>query len=51
LREAFVIATSNAAAAEPADFFHDTTSEDWKTESGIKHYQWCGAEGASPFAI
>ena len=51
LREAFVMATSNAAAAEPADFFHDTTPEDWKTESGIKHYQWCGAEGASPFAI
>ncbi len=48
LREAFDIVTSNSAAAEPTDFFHDTTPEDWKSESGVKHYPWCGAEGAFP---
>jgi alpha-galactosidase len=51
LREAFAIVTSTAAAAEPADFFHDTTPEDWKTQEGLKHYFWCAAEGAFPFTV
>jgi alpha-galactosidase len=51
LREAFAIVTSTAAAAEPADFFHDTTPEDWKTQEGLKHYSWCAAEGAFPFTV
>jgi alpha-galactosidase len=51
LREAFAIVTSGTAAAEPADFLHDTTPEDWKTNDRMKQYQWCGAEGGFPFTV
>ncbi len=51
LREAFAIVTSTAAAAEPANFFHDTTPEEWKAGSVLKRYKWCEMEGASPFSI
>jgi len=51
LREAFAAVTSPEPGAEPADFFHDTTPEDWKLRGGLKHYSWCGAAGASPFPI
>ncbi len=51
LREAFAIVTSAAAPAEPADFFHDTTPEHWKSDGGLKRYEWCGADGAFPFMV
>ena len=51
LREAFAIVTSDAAGAEPVDFFHDTTPEEWKTNRASKRYKWCGAEGAYPFTV
>jgi alpha-galactosidase len=51
LREAFATFTSAVAGAEPADFFHDTTPEMWKTFSGVRRYQWCGTEGAFPFTV
>lgn len=51
LREAFATFASAGAAAEPADFFRDTTPETWKTDSGLKRYQWCGAEGSLPFTV
>jgi hypothetical protein len=49
LREAFAEVTSPGPGAEPADFLHDTTPEDWKQSSGLHHYSWSGAAGASPF--
>jgi alpha-galactosidase len=51
LREAFATFASPGAGAVPADFFHETTPEIWKTGGNLKRYQWCGADGARPFTI
>ena len=51
LRQAFAEVTAPGPGAEPADFVHDTTPEDWKQSSGLKHYSWSGAAGASPFPV
>lgn len=51
LRQAFEIVTANSDAAEPVDFFHDTTPENWKSHAGSKHYPWCAADGALPFTV
>ncbi|MGA7858442.1 MAG: hypothetical protein WCA11_10975 [Terracidiphilus sp.] len=51
IREAFDLVTSNSVAAVPADFFHDTTPEDWKSDTSLEHYPWCGDEGALPFTV
>jgi len=51
LREAFATVTSAEPGAEPTDFFHDTTPENWTQKAGLKHYSWSGAAGASPFKL
>jgi alpha-galactosidase len=51
LREAFAIFTSAAPATEPADFFHDTTPEQWESSQTVQRYRWCMDGGASPFPV
>jgi alpha-galactosidase len=51
LRDAYAMVASAGTSAEPADFFHDTTPELWKSEAGLKRYQWCGTEGSYPFTV
>lgn len=51
IRRAFAEVTSNAKAAEPVDFLHDTTPERWKAAGKEKRYRWCGVDGALPFGV
>jgi alpha-galactosidase len=56
LKEAFALVsatrTNAPPAAEPSDFFHDTTPETWSMGNGkVKQYRWCEQEGAFPFVV
>jgi alpha-galactosidase len=54
LREAFALFASDAGPAEPANLFHGTTPEIWRSKgdgTGEKRYAWSGSEGASPFPL
>jgi alpha-galactosidase len=52
LKDAFALLTSSGPAAEPADFFHETTPETWNIGNGkLQRYVWCDEEGALPFAV
>jgi len=51
LREAFALFASSASPAEPSDFFHDTTPEEWSNAQATQRYHWCSNGGASPFPV
>jgi alpha-galactosidase len=52
IREAFQLASGNAANDEPQDWLLARTPMEWENRAGGKmHYDWLGSEGASPFDI
>jgi alpha-galactosidase len=52
LKEAFALIIAGGPAAEPADFFHETTPEAWNIGNGrVERYRWCEDDGAVPFAV
>ena len=54
LREAFQVVASGGVGAKPLDWMETSTPERWRAGKSVsaeqdRHYQWSGAEGASPF--
>jgi alpha-galactosidase len=52
LKDSFALITAGGPAAEPSDFFHETTPGTWYIGNGkVARYEWCDHDGAFPFAV